>query len=161
MNPYVFQGEFFTLHYQIMALPFYIMAGAAGLAKLVELCGIGQLNQRLSATLGGVFVLILIPPLFQFDLLLDGKYTFMQEFRVYDEHRALVPENCALSYVTIVPFSLLRPDDVWYDVWYGRSMRSAIPTEELISKLASGEIRGRSCNIYLHRPRLATNPQRT
>jgi len=113
-NPYVFQDMFSSTHYQLAALPFYILLGGAGIEGLRRLLAKASLGSR-RAALAALAVGIFISAVLGYPELLEGRFTFMDQYRWLKAERHLVDPNCALVFVrTPGDHDLFNPEQVWF-----------------------------------------------
>lgn len=114
-NPYFFVRVFSSTHYQLPALPFYIILASIGAGTLVKFVfsGTGR-----TTTFGFYMLLTCIfwyISVFNYRDFLQGQYTYMNQYRLLAEHKELADPDCALVYTRPQgDYDLHNPYKVWF-----------------------------------------------
>lgn len=115
-NDFYLQPEFSTTHYQLPALPFYIIfaaiAGAEGLRRIRK-----HLDTRTTAGLAlALAVGLWLTSVWAYRDLLSTPFTFQKQYQQVSAHRHLVDPACVLMYYK--PYGdhdLHNPKLIWFD----------------------------------------------
>lgn len=155
-NSVIFRDAYYVLHYQFPAFPFYIIAGGLGVGKLLELCSVERMGKGLAALVFGLLLLVALAPLRNYPALLQGNYTFMEEFRAFSERPLRMAATCTRVYDHL--FDLVNADTVWFAQGSGQANISVLEALAIEDVRPATEPMG--CYYYLRTPACMTDEKR-